>query len=286
MLVVDFAWTKPTVAQLKSWGAVAVGMYVSNDNTKNANRSLISAYAQASIKTFLFFEDSATNAVRGYSQGHTDATFALGWVQINLDMPSWAPIIVAIDMDAPDYAPTSNDPAAKLGPIGDYLRAWNAVMGSERVGVYGDYYVCQRAIAAGFAKYAIQTVAWSGGKVDLHDIATYQNGVMLDGGNVDVELIESQQLLDKIAWYPGEPSPISSSPKPITPKWEERKMLHLKVTAPANSGVPWEGKTQTYLYAVGTAPVHIVDETSELAIAGFLPAVDISWSQFTALGGH
>jgi hypothetical protein len=48
-IVVDFARTKPTVAQLKSWGAVACGMYVSHDPSKNATAALIRQYAPARI---------------------------------------------------------------------------------------------------------------------------------------------------------------------------------------------------------------------------------------------
>lgn len=285
-IVVDFAWTKPTVAQLKSWGATAVGMYISHDPTKNANHSLISAYAQASIKTFLFFEDSATNAKWGYSTGHADAVYALSYATNQLNMPSWAPIFPAADYDVPDYAPNSDDPVAKMGPVGEYLRAWNDVIGFDRTGVYGSYYACLRAIAARRARYAIQTIAWSGGQVDTKDIVLFQNGGMLDSGHVDVEQIVSAELFNHIAWIPGESNPVQSAPpaQPL-PRREKTDMLHLKVTAPADSGTDWSGKTRTFLYQPGQAPVHIVDAQSENAIAAAAPPVDITWSFYTSLGG-
>ena len=205
-IVVDFAWVKPTVAQLQSWGAVAAGMYLSHDPSKNATAPLIKAYAAAGVKSFLFFEDAADNAVRGYAQGRADAMFAHASANA-LGMPVWAPVIATADFDVKDYAPGSDDPKAKLGPVGEYLHGWCDTICAGRVAVYGDYYVCTRAIAAEVASYAVQTVAWSGGQVDLRDIACLQNGQMLDGGQVDVEVIVSEKLLNFIAWVPGEPSP-------------------------------------------------------------------------------
>jgi hypothetical protein len=212
-IVIDQAWTKASVQQLKSWDAVAAGMYVSHDPSKNATAPLIKAYAAAGIKTLLFFEDSAANALNGYAQGRADAAFALAQANA-LGMPSWAPVIATVDSDIRDYAPSSSDPKLKLGPAGEYLRGWCDVAGKNRTGVYGGYWVVSRAIAAGVATCAIQTIAWSGGQVDTKDIACLQNGQMLDGGQVDVEVIVSERLLDFIAWVPGEPSP-HPAPVPV-----------------------------------------------------------------------
>ena len=219
-IVVDFAWHKPTVAQLQSWGAVAAGMYISHDPGKNATAPLIKSYAAAGIKTFLFYEDTAAQAVNGHPQGVTDAVFALAQANA-LGMPAWAPIIAAIDFDVPDYSPVLSDPAAKLGPVGAYLRGWCDTIGETRTGVYGSYYTCTRAIAAGLAAYAIQTIAWSGGQADLKDIACLQNGQMLDSGQVDVEVIVSSKLLSLIAWTPGEPDPNPPPKPPVTVSWAQ-----------------------------------------------------------------
>lgn len=247
-IVVDFAWTKPTVDQLKSWKAVAVGGYVSHDNTKNLNHNLIAAYAAAGIKTFLFFEDSADRAASGYWAGRSDAQFALALAE-SYGIPDWAPIIVSVDFDAPDYAPTSNNSVAKLGPIAQYLQAWIDVMGLNRIGVYGGFYVCQRAISGELAKYAIQTIAWSGGQVDLSQITLLQTGQMLDGGNVDVETIESSVLLDKIAWVPEEANPASPpviKPEPPPGPWLNAKAWDWKQVAITGLGL--DGKIYTFLY--------------------------------------
>src|SRR5215469_10077181 len=152
-IVIDQAWAKATTAQLKQWGAVAAGMYLSRDPSKNATAPLIKAYAAAGVKSFLFFEDAAGNAARGYAQGRADAMFAHASANA-LGMPVWAPIIATLDFDIPDYAPGSDDPKLKLGQPGEYLRGWCDTIGAGRVAVYGGYYTVTRAIAAGVASYA------------------------------------------------------------------------------------------------------------------------------------
>jgi hypothetical protein len=212
-IVVDFAWVKPSTAQLKSWGAVAAFGYVSHDASKSLNGAIVRLYAAAGIKSGVFFEDTADRATAGYAAGAADARFAIV-TATGYGLPAWAPVIVAVDFDIPDYAPDSADPMAKLGPVGEYLKGWCDTIGQHRVGVYGGYWAVTRAIAAGVASYGVQTIAWSGGQVDLSEIATLQNGAMLDNGQVDVEVVVSSALLGKIAWTPGEASPSAPPPAP------------------------------------------------------------------------
>lgn len=227
-IVVDFAWTKPTVSQLKSWGAVAVGMYVSRDPKKNATPELVRAYAEADIKTFLFFEDTAAGAAKGYSQGKADAQLAAEQADA-LGKPAWAPVLASVDFDIPDYAPSSTDPVKKLGPVAEYFHAWNEVIGLAETGSYGGYWAVSRLAAAHLAVCGVQTIAWSGGKTDLKDIACLQNGRMLDSGNVDVELIEDPHKLALIAWVPGEPNPGAHVPPvhPVLAPWVSKGQLPL-----------------------------------------------------------
>lgn len=223
-IVVDFAWTKPTVAQLQSWGAVAVGGYVSHDASKSLSAANVRAFAAAGIKSFAFFEDGGGRALGGYAAGAADAKFAAG-AAAAIGMPSWAPVIAAVDFDVADYAPSSADPMAKLGPVGQYLKGWCDTIGKDRTGVYGGYWAVTRAIAAGVASCAVQTIAWSGGQVDLKDIACLQSAQMLDGGQVDIEVITDAQKLNFIAWKPGEPDP--------------RAPVPARKPAPAPAGVSW-----------------------------------------------
>jgi hypothetical protein len=227
-VVVDFAWTKPSPAQLHAWGAAAVGMYLSRDPAKDATPQLVDAYAAAGIKTFLFFEDAATAAARGAAQGRADAELAKAKAAA-LGKPAWAPVLAAVDFDIPDYAPHSANPAEKLGPAADYFRAWNEVMGLEQTGGYGGYWAITRLAAAHLITAGVQTIAWSGGKVDAKDIACLQNGQMLDSGNVDVEVLEHANLLARLAWVPGEAAPGAHpvAEHPSDAPWVSKGMLPL-----------------------------------------------------------
>jgi Rv2525c-like, glycoside hydrolase-like domain len=231
-IVVDFAWTKPTVEQLHAWGAVAVGMYVSRDPAKNATPQLVDEYAAAGIKTILFFEDAADQATRGYAQGKADAEFTRAQAEA-LGKPGWAPVLAAVDFDLPDYAPASADPLAKLGPVGEYFHGWNETLTPVETGGYGDYWAISRLSAAHLITAGVQTVAWSGGKVDTRHIACLQNGQTLDGGNVDVELIEPGNLLARLAWVPGETKPgeVPAVTHPADGAWLSKGMLSLAALA-------------------------------------------------------
>jgi hypothetical protein len=216
-IVVDFAWSKPSVSQLRAWGVSAAGMYVSHDPSKNITAALASQYAAAGVKSFVFYEDAADRATAGYSAGVADAKFALAQATAAGE-PGWAPVFPAVDFDVPDYAPGSADPMAKLGPVGQYMKGWRDTIGKRRTGIYGGYWPVTRAISAGLASCAIQTIAWSGGLIAVDQVACLQNGAMLDGGQVDVEVIQSAKLLNLVAWTPGEADPLAPpAPPPPAP---------------------------------------------------------------------
>lgn len=215
-IAIDFAWYKPSAAQAKSWGAVAAGMYVSHDPSKNANAQIVHEYAAAGIKTFLFFEDTAARATSGHAGGLADADFAYRTAAA-YGMPGWAPIIPTFDYDVPDAAPGSNDPLAKLGVAGQYAEGWHEYnVQHQRIAdaAYGDFYVIKRLTAARLCTLGVQTIAWSGGQVDLHDIVLLQRANQI--GQVDIEEIESASLLTHLAWMPGQVSPVAP-PKPRPP---------------------------------------------------------------------
>ena len=245
-VVVDFAWTKPTVDQLKQWGAVAVGMYLSHDPAKNATPQLVDEYAQAGIKTILFFEDAATRATQGYAAGKADASLAAAEAA-KLGKPAWAPILPGVDFDIPDYAPHQASPAAKLGPVADYFKGWADTLGGvSEVGGYGGYWAISRLSACHLITAGVQTVAWSGGKADTRDIACLQTATQLDNGNVDVELIEQANMLARIAWIPGEPNPGAHTPPehPADAPWVAKGQMSLKALAHG----PLRSDTATVLY--------------------------------------
>lgn len=274
-IAVDFAWTKPSVAQLHAWGAAAVGMYISRDPAKDATPKLVDEYAQAGIKTFLFFEDAPRAATRGHAQGTADAKLAQDKAAA-LGKPAWAPVLAAVDFDIPDYAPHSAVPAEKLGPVADYFKAWNDVMGIGQTGGYGGYWAITRLTAAHLITAGVQTIAWSGGKVDVRDIACFQNGQMLDSGNVDVEVIEHDNLLARLAWMPGEPAPGSHpvADHPAEAPWVSRGMLPLASLA--------AGPLRSDLATVLAATLRHTGGVFDPALAQYLNAGNLDTSRAPA----
>lgn len=76
--------------------------------------------------------------------------------------------------------------------------------------------------------------------------------------------------------------PVITPAPPVIPTQPEDPMLHISVTAPNNG--PWTG-TRTFLFTPGTPPTHIIDGSSESAIAKVLPVVPVTWQQYVAWGG-
>jgi hypothetical protein len=279
-IVADFAFTKPSVAQLDSWGVVAVGMYLSRDPSKNATPELVRQYASAGIKTFLFFEDAAGGAAKGYSQGKADAALAKEQAAA-LGKPPWAPVVASCDFDIPDYAPGSPDPAAKLGPVAEYFKAWDEELGEQETGGYGGYWAVSRLAAAKLISVGVQTVAWSGGLVDTHHIAALQNARTLDNGNVDVEVIESANLLNRLAWVPGEAEPGAvpvAPPHPSDANWLCKGMLPLTRLAGMLHASPAVVLETTLRHNGGHVPAGLAGylNAGDLA-AAYVPAGTVLW---------
>src|SRR5579859_4835043 len=120
-IVVDFAWFKPSVAQMKSWGTVAGVGYLSTDPSKNMTRAEVNSFADAGIKTILVWETTSDRVTTGGNAGGIADAQAARSQAAALGKPDWAPIFLACDEDIPDYDPGSTDPKAKLGPAAYYL---------------------------------------------------------------------------------------------------------------------------------------------------------------------
>jgi Domain of unknown function (DUF1906)/PKD domain len=151
----------PPLAALKAAGVRFVGRYASayapNDsNGKNLLPGECHDILAASLSIILFEEEAdAGRMLGGYSAGVTDAQHADAVVKA-LGMPGM-PVYFCADFDATPQ---------QQAPINSYLDGAASVIGRNRVGIYGGYYVVKRALDANKAHYACQTVAWSGGQWD------------------------------------------------------------------------------------------------------------------------
>lgn len=171
-MIIDYAWNKPTIAEMTKAGVTSVGRYIGQDNTgKNMTRAEVEKLNKAGIDVWTIFEFAAAQATGGKRQAKIDGELALQQIAV-LGQPHHAPVYFAVDFDIPDYAPHSSNARAKLGPVGDYFEELQNYLPLWRIGAYGGYWLVSRLHQANLAEWFMQTGAWSpikGGKVTVPD---------------------------------------------------------------------------------------------------------------------
>lgn len=170
-VVLDLAWAKPTLDQLKATQATGLIRYFSNDPTKNWTLAEFEAYVAAGYEVADVWETTATRALADYTAGQRDA--AAADAQRAADgFPAGMPIHFAVDTDA------------SWQQVAPYFAGVANVLTRERTGVYGGLRVIEGAAAAGYP-FLWQTSAWSGGVVSPR-ATLYQTGQTALGGGADI----------------------------------------------------------------------------------------------------
>lgn len=152
--VIDYAWARPTVAQLRAEGTatnpvIGIMRYLSYDTSKNLSPAEYTTMKNAGLKVGLVWETTANRALSGYDGGLADARKATEQANA-LSFPG--AIYFAVDFDAT---------TAQMPTVLAYLKGANAGT-PKKLGVYGSYRVLQAVGAAQAADYYWQTSAWSG----------------------------------------------------------------------------------------------------------------------------
>jgi hypothetical protein len=197
-LGLDYSGGRPGGAAIRSAGYTFAVRYLDNGlgpGRANLTSAEVSDLRNHGVDVALVWERKLVSgpdrATQGRAAGAADAAAATQAASaVGL---STLPIYFAVDFDAPDYAPNSPDPAAKLGPIGEYFGGIRSVLPIERVGVYGGYWPVKRVLDAGLALIAWQTVAWSGGNEDPR-IALFQRAQQVTVGGVLCDVNEARQV--------------------------------------------------------------------------------------------
>lgn len=176
-LGVDYSAGVPSPAALKAAGFSFVLRYVSTRGArKNVTASEVMALRGAGIDIGVVFETTAARALAGQGAGQADAVSARQQV-VEVGGPPDGVIYFAVDFDATE---------AQQPLLNAYLRGAASVLGRDRTGVYGGYYVVKRALDAEVCAYAWQTAAWSGGQWDPRAcLQQYAFGRLIDGIAVD-----------------------------------------------------------------------------------------------------
>lgn len=176
MLGVDYSFARPGGAAVKQAGYNFVCRYLASSAGKRIDAGEVANLFTYDLSIVLVFEDNANQALNGYNQGVADAQEALNQANA-LGFPSSLPIYFAVDFDISD---------AQKPAVGEYFKGVCSVLGLERVGAYGGYYLIKYVSENNLATFKWQTLAWSGGQV-YPGTHIYQNGQSAFGGGADVD---------------------------------------------------------------------------------------------------
>lgn len=187
---VDYAWSHPGGAALKAAGKQFACRYLSTDTTKSITRAEADDLAAHGVSCVVVWETTAKRALAGQAAGAADAKAAASQASAS-GMPSSRPIYFAVDFDATE---------AQQAAINAYLDGAASVLGRSRVGIYGGYYPVKRALDAGKATWAWQTIAWSGGQWDARAVIRQGAQKTINGVSCD---LDTAIATDYGQWMPG-----------------------------------------------------------------------------------
>ena len=173
----DFAWSRPSVADILAGGYSFVCRYLSYDTTgKNLTKAEADSYRAAGIDVCSNWEYATGAPLNGHAQGVSDATEGQRQHLACGGDPA-APIYFSVDFDVSQ---------AQQPVVNDYLRGCASVLGLARVGAYGGYWVIKRCFDASVITYGWQTYAWSAGQWDPRaHVRQVLNGINVGGADCD-----------------------------------------------------------------------------------------------------
>jgi hypothetical protein len=174
---IDYSDARPGGSYLASHGkhfAVRY-LYPPVSGGKGLSVSEVKDLQSHHIDIVVCYEGAAGGMTGGRAQGIKDAKVAVAMLKALPHLDQSLPIYFAADWDA-----TPGEQAV----IDSYLAGAASVIGHDRTGLYGGYWVITRAMAAKSASWFWQTYAWSGGNLakGIH-LYQYDNGQW--GGSVD-----------------------------------------------------------------------------------------------------
>jgi hypothetical protein len=192
----DYAWSRPSSPQaMRAAGYTFAARYLSYDTTgKNLTAGESHDLFTAGIDVVANWEWGASDALSGFSTGASEARDAAAQAAA-AGMPADRPIYFSVDFDA---APGDQD------AIDQYFAGVASVIGVERTGAYGGYYVIQRLFDHGKIDWGWQTYAWSGGQWEPRaQLRQIQNGVTVAGADCD---LDQAVVSDFGQWGPNAPA--------------------------------------------------------------------------------
>lgn len=177
---VDYSYARPSAAAIKVADKKFAVRYITpaGPANKGISQTEYDDLHKEGIAIPVVYETGSSAMKNGHAQGVKDAQAAQHELLNIVGLDDHLPVYFACDFDAAPADQTA---------INAYLDGAASVLGRNRVGIYGSYYVCKRVQAASKADWLWQTYAWSGGNVlpGIH-LYQYKNGVKLGSGTVDL----------------------------------------------------------------------------------------------------
>lgn len=228
-LGLDFAGGIPRAAAIKAAGYDFVCRYLTPGGRGLPGKLLkaneYAALQAAGVAVVVNWETAADRMRDGFAAGVEDARSAQSVLDA-LGVPTTVPVYFSADWDASE---------AEQQVIDNYLHGARSVLGAQRIGVYGSFYVVRRCLNNATAVWAWQAGAWSGGQIEPRAHIYQRIGfATVDGVECDVN--EARQI--NFGQHP------SSS---LTHLGRERPMLHLEPTT-TSTGTPdatWTPREET-----------------------------------------
>lgn len=189
LLGLDYAGGRPTPSAITAGGFSFVCRYLTSGGPGLPGKLLepdeYVELGSAGVAVVPNWETTATRMLDGHDAGVADARAAAAYLA-KLGHPTDRPVFFSADFDSTP---------AQQAEIDDYLRGCASVLGADRVGVYGSFYVVQRCLNNHSAVWAWQTLAWSGGQVDDRAHIVQRIGTAHVGG-VECDVNEARVLPD------------------------------------------------------------------------------------------
>lgn len=205
----DYAGGRPSGAALKADGVAFVARYLADGGQDLPLKRMTPEEANDlranGIAIVSNWESKASRMREGYEAGKADALAAQEWHR-HCGGPDDAVIYFSCDYDEPE----GDQPG-----VNAYLRACCDVLGGpKRVGIYGAYYVCKRALDAGVANFMWQTEAWSGPNIDSRVNIMQRNHMgYAHPGGVEADIDEAHtDYYGQWGVAPAAPTPIANPP--------------------------------------------------------------------------
>ncbi|MEU5847427.1 DUF1906 domain-containing protein [Saccharopolyspora shandongensis] len=183
----DYSAGVPLAAAVKRADFDFVVRYVGTPgHRKNITPAEYRDMTGAGVGVALVFENRAGDALAGRDAGARNAHAALedansfGW-------PADRPIYFAVDQDITTES--------QMRTVVEYLHGAGDVLGVDRIGVYGEADVIDRAQRDGVARWFWQTRAWSRGRISPHAHVVQQTEtVRVDGVECDVNTTDRPDI--------------------------------------------------------------------------------------------